>query len=197
MEIREINPSDYIDDIVAFSTEGMNLTLGSASKTLDSLYQFGTSAEVIGRSNLFLGAFEGDEFIGFIFANDGSDKKADVEFYANFFRFLKEHFPGTDFIREYDRVNEEMLDTISPKPDAELTFFACKPGITGKGLGTKLMDEMARRLAGKFVFLYTDDGCTYQFYEHRGFTKAAQQTLNYTFKGEPEILECMIFTKQF
>lgn len=197
IEIKDIDPNDYIDEIIEFSSVGMNLSIPSASKTHNHLFQFSTAAEVIGHSNIFLGAFEDGEFLGFLFADDYGDKTIDVSFYAKAFNLLKECGPANSFMKEYDKINEKLYSDLQTKPDAELTFFACKPGVTGKGIGSGLMKAMQERLSGKLVFLYTDDGCTYQFYEHRGFRREGQKTLNFEIKGENNSLECMIFTKQF
>lgn len=152
---------------------------------------------MIGHSNIFLGAFDDNEFVGFLFADDGGKRTIDVNFYKEAFKLLREFGPASNFMEQYDAINEELYASLSHEPAAELTFFACKPGVTGKGIGSKLMSAMQERLAGKLVFLYTDDGCTFQFYEHRGFAKAGQKTMTSEINGETISLECMIFTKQF
>jgi len=44
-----------------------------------------------------------------------------------------------------------------------------------KGIGTALLGELAKRKKGKEIYLFTDTGCTYQFYEHRGFERVGQK----------------------
>ena len=40
-----------------------------------------------------------------------------------------------------------------------------------------LLNELARRENGKELYLFTDDQCTYQFYEHRGFEKIGEKDI--------------------
>lgn len=44
-----------------------------------------------------------------------------------------------------------------------------------KGIGTMLLNELKNQEKGKEIYLYTDNACTYQFYEHRGFEKAGEK----------------------
>ena len=60
-------------------------------------------------------------------------------------------------------------------PDGELIFLAADPGSKIRGIGTALLSELEKDENGKLVYLYTDNACTYQFYEHRGFVRAGEQ----------------------
>ncbi len=56
----------------------------------------------------------------------------------------------------------------SHKPDGEILFLAADPECGVKGIGTALLKALEEKEKGKTMYLFTDDGCTYQFYEHRG-----------------------------
>ena len=62
-------------------------------------------------------------------------------------------------------------------------------------MGTLLLDELARREAGKEFFLYTDDGCTYAFYEHRGFARAGERDIILFLNGRRVPLRCFLYRR--
>ena len=88
-----------------------------------------------------------------------------------------------------------MRSGISPEPDGEILLFAVDPRAAGRGIGTLLLDELVRRRPGRRVFLYTDSGCTYQFYERRGFTRAAARNVRLPLPGGGLALECMVYVR--
>ncbi len=55
--------------------------------------------------------------------------------------------------------------------DGEIVFFAADSGCKIKGIGTALLNALEEKEKGKLFYLYRDDACTYQFYEHRGFER--------------------------
>ena len=69
------------------------------------------------------------------------------------------------------------------------------PRAAGRGIGTLLLDELVRRRPGRRVFLFTDSGCTYQFYERRGFTRAATRNVRLSLPGGGLALECMVYVR--
>ena len=72
----------------------------------------------------------------------------------------------------YDDTNEELLsDYLKTFPRWRNCLLAANPDLKIKGIGSKLLKEFERREQGKEVFLFTDSGCTYQFYERRGFER--------------------------
>lgn len=83
---------------------------------------------------------------------------------------------GTD---AYAQANQEMFARYcqTHTPDGEITFLAVDPRLEGRGIGTLLLNELARRESGKQLYLYTDSGCTYQFYERRGFARAGEKDI--------------------
>lgn len=79
----------------------------------------------------------------------------------------------------YDEANKELLGTYkkSNNPDGELNFLAANTKVKIKGTGTFLLSELEKRENGKTIYLYTDSGCTYQFYEHRGFERVGEKNV--------------------
>lgn len=66
----------------------------------------------------------------------------------------------------------------------------------GKGIGTKLLAELSRREKGKLVYLYTDDHCTYQFYESKGFERSEEKIIQMDFGVKTVPLTCLYYSKQ-
>lgn len=63
-------------------------------------------------------------------------------------------------------------------PDGKIIFLAANPEIKIKGIGSLLLEELEKREKGRKVYLYTDNACTYQFYEHRGFDRAGHKSID-------------------
>ena len=66
------------------------------------------------------------------------------------------------------------------KADGEIIFLAVNPKLHGRGIGSLLLAELEKREKSKRLILYTDDGCNYKFYEHKGFRKAGEETIHYS-----------------
>ena len=50
---------------------------------------------------------------------------------------------------------------------------------------------------GKLIYLYTDNACTYQFYEHRGFKRSEEQDIVIELNNKKVPLKCMLYSKKF
>lgn len=96
----------------------------------------------------------------------------------------------------YEDVNRAMLTEAKKHLtfDGELSFFAVHPAAHGKGVGSLLLQHAEQNHGGSTIYLYTDTGCTYQFYEKRGFERAGEQVAPALSKGD-EPLTCLLYTK--
>lgn len=97
----------------------------------------------------------------------------------------------------YDDTNEELLSDYLKKhsPDGEIVFLAANPDLKIKGIGSKLLKEFERREQGKEVFLFTDSGCTYQFYERRGFERKKEKDIVMKILNKEVDPRCMLYSK--
>lgn len=100
-------------------------------------------------------------------------------------------------VRAYDRVNQEMLRDYRARhrPDSELLFLAADPDAQGRGAGTALLAELARRAPGRELYLFTDSGCTYRFYERRGFERAGEREITLELGAKRVPLTCFLYRK--
>lgn len=99
----------------------------------------------------------------------------------------------------YDQANHLMLAKYlcTERPDGEICFLASDPDQHVKGTGTALLAELERRYPGKLVFLYTDDACTWQFYEHRGFARVGEKEVLLDLGGDKKLpMTCMLYAKR-
>ena len=83
----------------------------------------------------------------------------------------------------------------SNKPDGEIIFLAANPEIKIKGIGSLLLDEFERREKDKKIYLFTDNACTYQFYEHRGFERVGQRDVVLNIGKRKVDLQCLLYSK--
>lgn len=58
-----------------------------------------------------------------------------------------------------------------------------------------LIKEFERREKGKKIYLFTDNACTYQFYEHRGFERVGQRDVVLNIGKRKVDLQCLLYSK--
>jgi GNAT superfamily N-acetyltransferase len=80
-------------------------------------------------------------------------------------------------------------------PDGEINFFAVDPNIKGKGIGTLLLNELEKQEKGKLIYLFTDNGSTYQFYTHRGFKESSRTDIKLEINKKEIDLTCFLYSK--
>ena len=152
------------------------------------------------RSSQVIAAYEGKRLAGVLLADmDGEEKAHNTRFNRLLIRFVKLFMraPG-EGVRTYWQANDEMFASYQTAhtPDGELVFLAADPAMQHKGIGTQLLAEFERREASKTVYLYTDDQCTYQFYDRRGFERVGEKDIVMDM-GEKQVpLKCLMYSKK-
>jgi len=58
-----------------------------------------------------------------------------------------------------------------------------------------LLNELEQREKNKEIYLFTDDQCTYQFYERRGFERAGEKDIVLEL-GKKIDLKCLLYRKR-
>lgn len=152
------------------------------------------------RATQVIAAYYGNEFAGALLCEIKGEKKKYRSFwktvYVKIFDFLQNAFVKGG-VGVYDEANREMFRDYCSKnaPDGEIIFLAANPDIEVRGIGSFLLQELERREKGKKVYLYTDDACTYQFYEHRGFERAKQKNVDLVIGSKKVNLWCFLYSK--
>ena len=108
-----------------------------------------------------------------------------------------QHLVAGKGVDSYDAANKAMFKKYceSNTPDGEIIFLAANPDVKIKGIGTVLLEELEKRERGKKLYLYTDDACTYQFYEHRGFKRVDEKDVVLELGKKTVGLKCLLYSK--
>ena len=80
-------------------------------------------------------------------------------------------------------------------PDGEIVFLAADPACKMKGMGSALLSALEAEVHGKQIYLYTDNACTYQFYERRGFEKSEEREILIDLGHKKIPLACFLYSK--
>ena len=186
LEIRELRPADE-KKAIGFAVEGMHLSWYAGTGWVARAYGRYFWWQELNRATQVVAAYEGKRLVGVLLATfEGEAPVRRSRLRAAYVRVVRwvvnTFFGGAEDV--YDETCRELYECAfhGAPPDGELTFLVADPMLagTGMGVGTFLVDELARREAGRRVFLYTDDGCTYQFYDHRGFERLGERTVAHT-----------------
>lgn len=206
IRIGELWHEDY-QAAIRFATEGMHFNWYVPEGPLLRLYGAYFWYQELARATQALAAYVDGKFAGFLLAaardEVPSHRTVGTVAVSHILTALQELL-AHDETDPYDEANREMLDAYRAELarsgstiDGEILFLAADPHASVHGIGTALLAELERREPGKLFFLYTDTGCTYQFYEHRGFTRQAERTVNLGHGSSHVDLGCFLYSKRF
>lgn len=199
IEIRELNRKDT-KKIIDFAIQGMDLKRYTKNPLFLKLYaRYFWDLESAAATQI-IAAYDEDQLVGVLVADMKGEQKLDSPWYTRAYVHVMDFILNRFFSSGqniYDETNQRMLEELKREQelDGEIRFFAVDPNQKGKGIGTLLLDELKRREAGKRIFLYTDDGCTYQFYDRKGFTKSGDEKISMDFGSGPFHLNCFLYYK--
>lgn len=187
---------------IQFAIKGMHFDWYMDNKILLNLYgRYFWYLETL-RATQIIAAYADHKFVGVILAEIKGEKALTHSFgrraYVAFVNFIQKLFLK-EGVGAYDEANQQMLrDYVkSNRPGGEIIFLAADPDCGIKGIGTKLLEELERREPGKEVYLYTDNACTYQFYEHRGFECVGEKDITLELGKKSVPLTCFLYRKKF
>ncbi|MFQ8706089.1 MAG: GNAT family N-acetyltransferase [Thomasclavelia sp.] len=200
IEIKKLDKSDY-KKVIQYAIKGMHFDMYMDNKLELSLYgRYFWYLELTNATQV-IAAYLDDELAGVLLADiKGEDKLYRYfwkKLYVKMFEWVQRTF-FKDSVGIYDKVNKELLDIymVNNKPDGEIKFLAANPDIKVKGIGTYLLNEFEKRNKGKEVYLFTDDQCTYQFYEHRDFERIGKKDIELDLKKKKVSLKCLLYRKK-
>lgn len=199
IEIRNIRKKDY-KKAIQFAIKGMHFDWYLDSKFLLNAYGRYFWYLEINRATQIFGAYVGDEFVGVLLAEFKGEAKKHSSFwqklYVRFVDVIQRLF-FKDGAGLYEDTTKEQLDKYleSNTPDGEIIFLAADPDCKIKGVGTALLNALEEVEKGKTVYLHTDDACTYQFYEHRGFKRVQEKNIVLEMPKGKVPLKCLIYSK--
>ena len=97
-----------------------------------------------------------------------------------FYHYIARHLgPGREVMEVVNRISRDESELLEKrrKTDAYVNIFFVASALRGQGWGKRLMDkfvEQSKSYGAKRIYLWTDLGCNYQFYDHAGFTVVAR-----------------------
>lgn len=89
---------------------------------------------------------------------------------------------AADLARFFDAMKQadhDLLEQSASNPDFELVLFAVSDSTRGLGIGSTLMKHAQHYLAnhgGSKAFILTDTDCSWEYYEHQGMKRVAEQS---------------------
>lgn len=199
--IKQLRKQDF-NRAREFAIEGMHLSWYATNKIELYLYSKYFWYLEITKATKALGAYMGERLVGVLLADMKDEPKIFTStFYNAFIKvvifFINLFYKNASSV--YDKANIQMLKEFkeSNNPDGEINYFAVDPDIKGKGIGTLLLNELEKYAKGKLIYLYTDSGSTYQFYQHRGFKEAVTRSIILEIHKREIPLNCFLFCKLF
>ena len=199
MEIRELQKKD-IKKAIQFAISGMHFELYLKNKFIRKLYgKYFWCLETNRATHLFA-AYEDDVLAGVILAEiKGEPRKYYSKRKALYVKFVDaiQKLFFRDSAGLYDEVNKELFAKYKENcsPDGEIIFLAANPEVKIKGIGTMLLSELEKHIKGKTIYLFTDNACTYQFYEHRGFDRVGEKDIELDFGDKKVPMTCLLYSK--
>ena len=186
LRISELRKKDY-NQAIQFAIKGMHLDWYMDNQFILNLYGRYFWYLEMGRATQIFAVYAGDVFAGVLLAH----------LYVKFFDVLQ-HLVAGKGVDSYDDANKAMFKNYceSNTPDGEIIFLAANPDVKIKGIGTLLLNELEKRENGKEIHLYTDNACTYQFYEHRGFERVGEKDVVLKLGKKNVALTCLLYRKR-
>ncbi|MCR4611083.1 MAG: GNAT family N-acetyltransferase [Lachnospiraceae bacterium] len=200
IRIRELRKKDY-QKACDFAQVGMHFEWFVKNKFLLKLYTKSFWYEELNQATRAYGAYIGDRFVGVLLAEvKGEPKRYYSKLQSAYIRIVKliEKIFAGGAEDPYDLANQRMYRSYckNNSPDVQICFLAADPNCKIRGIGSKLLSALESDLAGKQIYLYTDNSCTYQFYEKRGFTREENRDILIKY-GKKEIpLQCFLYSKK-
>ena len=199
MEFKELEEKDY-NKVIYYAASGMSFSEFNDDPEKQRKACKIEFYDALMRATETLAAYEDGEFAGVMVLGVNGKPKLKVglgkKIMVKFFKWLEKvaHNKEDD---SYDEINTELLAKYKKENDydGEIIFFVANPDLKIKGIGTQILNELERRYDGKTFFLFSDSGCTHQFYEHRGFTKYAEKINRFTVSGEKRSIINYLYVK--
>ena len=199
IEIKDIRKQDD-KKAISFAIKGMHFDWYLDSPFLLKAYGRYFWYLEINRATHILAAYAGEQFVGVLLAEMYGEKKKHSNFgqkaYVKLIDILQRMFfkDGAGLYEETAKALQEQYIQ-KQKPDGEIIFLAADPDCNIKGVGTALLNALEEREKGKTIFLHTDDACTYQFYEHRGFERVEEADIVMEMPKGKVPLKCLVYSK--
>ena len=200
IEVKDIRKADY-KKAIQFAVTGMHFDWYLNNQFLLNAYGRYFWYLTINRATQIFAAYVDGRFAGVILAEIKGEEKKQESFYQKIYvKFVdviqRIFFRGGAGLYE-DTTKEQLAHYLkSNAPDGEIIFLVADPDCKVKGIGTALLNALEQKEKGKLLYLYTDDGCTYQFYEHSGFERVEEKEIVLEMPKGKVPLKCFVYSKR-
>lgn len=200
IELKKLEKKDYAKAI-QYASDGMHFQVyfEDDPKGLYFYERYFFYSEIL-KSTSLIAAYENNQFIGLLIARMNGQKRCYYSliklFYVKMFEWIQHIFFQTS-AGQYEMACQDMLKSYQQvhHTDGEIVFLAVDPSKSHQGIGTMLLNAFERTIPQKTIYLYTDNQCSYQFYDHRGFHRVQERDI--VLKLRKEIpLKCMLYVKE-
>ena len=200
IEIKDIRKKDY-KKAIQFAIRGMHFDWYLDNQFMLNAYGRYFWYLEINRATQVLAAYIGGEFVGVLLAEIKGEEKKHQSFlqkaYVKIIDVIQKIFSKGGAGLYEDTTKEQLAHYLkSETPDGEILFLAADPNCKIKGIGTALLCALEEREKGKTLYLYTDNACTYQFYEHRGFERMEEKEIILEMPKGQVPLKCFVYSKK-
>ncbi len=200
LKIADIRKKDY-KKAIQFAIKGMHFDWYLNNKFMLNTYGRYFWYLEINRATQIFAAYADDDFVGVLLAQIYSEPKKQnnllQKLYVKLIDILQKLLfkDGAGLYEKTTKIQlKHYLET--NKPDGEIIFLAADPDCKIKGIGTALLNAFEEKEQGKTIFLHTDDACTYQFYEHRGFERVEETDIVLEMPKGKVPLKCLLYSKK-
>lgn len=199
IEIKKLKKKDH-KHAIRFAVKGMHFNWYLDNKFLLNLYGKYFWCLELTRATQIFAAYDGERLAGVLLAEIKGEtpqfRSVGKKLYVKIFDILQGLLYKTG-AGLYEKTTAEMLEEYkkSYSPDGEILFLAADPDSKVKGVGSLLLSTFENAEAGKEIYLFTDNGCTYQFYDHRGFSRACEREIELDFGKKKVPLKCFLFRR--
>lgn len=200
IEIRDIRKEDY-GKAIQFAVKGMHFDWYMDDPFLLNAYGRYFWYLEINRATQSFAAYADSKFVGVLLAEVKGETKKHRNFFQKLYVKIVDAVQAV-FFRDgaglYEETTKEQLKHYLEQhsPDGEIIFLAADPDCKLKGVGTALLNALREQEKGKTFFLYTDNACSYQFYEHRGFERVEEKEIIMELPKGTVPLKCFIYSKE-
>jgi len=196
IEIRDIRKKDY-KKAIQFAIKGMHFNWYLSNKFLLKAYgRYFWYLEINRATQIFAAYVNGGVLLAEIKGEKKKQQNILQKIYVKFVDMIQRTF-FKDGAGLYEDTTRKQLEHYLKfnNPDGEIIFLAADPNCKIEGIGTALLNALEEKEKGKTLYLHTDNACTYQFYEHRGFKRVEEKEIILKMPKGKIPLKCFIYSK--
>ncbi|APT84733.1 GNAT family N-acetyltransferase [Corynebacterium aquilae] len=153
--------------------------------------------EELAQATHVFAAYDDGEFAGLVLLRLDGHKPQGMPLWARALSAVVHQLEKKeDGIAAYARTNAQLLEQYQRQhgTDGEILLLSANPRHRVRGIGSALLSQVATVAQGKHLYLFTDEGCTFEFYNRKGFHRVGEQTMEFNYAGKPHSFRCFLYS---